>query len=332
MTIALEPDLAPQHVAQIKALAREGAYDNVAFHRVIDGFMAQTGDVQYGDMNDGYDPMAAGMGSSDKPDLPAEFSKEPFKRGTVGMARAQDPNSANSQFFITFGDASFLNGQYTVVGEVESGMEAGRQHQEGRPGQQRLGHRSGPHDQGARRRRQQVTKGFFDMAEIKDRENALIMETTKGKVVIELFPDLAPGHVGRIKELAREGAYDGVVFHRVIDGFMAQTGDVKFGKTGGKDFNPARRHGRLQQAGPQGRVLQHEPRPRHLLDGARRRTRTRPTRSSSSASTTPASSTASTRSWGQVIEGMENVDKIKRGEPVQDPDKIVSLKVAADVK
>ena len=123
MTIALRPDLAPKHVEQIKALAREGAYDNVAFHRVIDGFMAQTGDVQYGDLNDGYDAMAAGMGGSDKPDLPAEFSDTPFGRGTVGMARAQDPNSANSQFFITFGDAGFLNGQYTVVGEVESGME-----------------------------------------------------------------------------------------------------------------------------------------------------------------------------------------------------------------
>lgn len=123
VTIALRPDLAPQHVARIKELAREGAYDNVAFHRVIDGFMAQTGDVQYGDMNDGYDAMAAGMGSSSKPDLPAEFTDTPFVRGTLGMARAQDPNSANSQFFITFGDASFLNGQYTVVGEVESGME-----------------------------------------------------------------------------------------------------------------------------------------------------------------------------------------------------------------
>src|SRR5690606_41648264 len=78
------------------------------------------------------------------------------------------------------------------------------------------------------------------MAEIKDPENALIMETTKGKVVIELFPDLAPGHVGRIKELAREGAYDGVVFHRVIEGFMAQTGDVKFGKSDGKDVSPSR--------------------------------------------------------------------------------------------
>ncbi len=123
VTIALRPDLAPQHVARIKELAREGAYDNVAFHRVIDGFMAQTGDVQYGDMNSGYDASAAGMGSSDKPDLPAEFSSEPFVRGTVGMARAQDPNSANSQFFITFDDAGFLNNQYTVVGKVESGME-----------------------------------------------------------------------------------------------------------------------------------------------------------------------------------------------------------------
>lgn len=123
VTVALRPDLAPRHVEQIKALAREGAYDNVAFHRVIDGFMAQTGDVQYGDLNDGYDAGAAGMGSSDKPDLPAEFSSEPFVRGTVGMARAQSPNSANSQFFICFDDASFLNGQYTVVGKVESGMD-----------------------------------------------------------------------------------------------------------------------------------------------------------------------------------------------------------------
>ena len=121
--IELLPDLAPGHVGRIKELTREGAYDGVVFHRVIDGFMAQTGDVQYGDLNDGYDAMAAGMGGSDKPDLPAEFSDTPFGRGTVGMARAQDPNSANSQFFITFGDAGFLNGQYTVVGEVESGME-----------------------------------------------------------------------------------------------------------------------------------------------------------------------------------------------------------------
>ena len=123
VTIALRPDLAPKHVEQIKALVREGAYDNVAFHRVIDGFMAQTGDVQYGDMKDGYDAGRAGMGGSDKPDLPAEFSNESYVRGIVGMARSQDPNSANSQFFIMLAPNPGLDGQYTVVGQVESGME-----------------------------------------------------------------------------------------------------------------------------------------------------------------------------------------------------------------
>lgn len=123
VTIALRPDLAPKHVEQIKALVKEGAYDNVAFHRVIGGFMAQTGDVQYGDMEDGYDPDRAGMGGSQKPDLPAEFSSERYVRGTVGMARSMDPNSANSQFFIMFAPNPGLDGQYTVVGTVESGME-----------------------------------------------------------------------------------------------------------------------------------------------------------------------------------------------------------------
>jgi peptidylprolyl isomerase len=122
VVIDLLPDVAPQHVAQITALAKEGAYDNVVFHRVIDGFMAQTGDVQYGKA--GGDTSMAGMGSSSKPDIPAEFTNSlSFQRGVVGMARAQDPNSANSQFFITFGDASFLDGQYTIVGNVISGME-----------------------------------------------------------------------------------------------------------------------------------------------------------------------------------------------------------------
>nr|WP_230980431.1 peptidylprolyl isomerase [Oryzicola mucosus] len=123
VTVALRPDLAPKHVEQIKKLVREGAYDNVAFHRVIDGFMTQTGDVQFGDMTDGYNPARAGTGGSELPDLPAEFSKEPFVRGVLGMARAQDPNSANSQFFIMTDTASSLNGQYTVVGKVETGME-----------------------------------------------------------------------------------------------------------------------------------------------------------------------------------------------------------------
>ena len=123
VTIGLRPDLAPRHVEQVKALVEEGAYDNVAFHRVIDGFMAQTGDVQYGDVEDGFDARLVGTGGSDKPDLPAEFSDAAFARGTVGMARSQNPNSANSQFFIMFAPAEHLNGQYTVIGEVESGME-----------------------------------------------------------------------------------------------------------------------------------------------------------------------------------------------------------------
>ncbi|MEO8243021.1 MAG: peptidylprolyl isomerase [bacterium] len=119
--IDLNPDIAPKHVAQIVALAKAGAYDNVVFHRVIDGFMAQTGDVQYG--KEGGDTSMAGMGGSDMPDIPAEFSNVPFERGIVGMARSQDPNSANSQFFIMFAPGDFLNGQYTVVGKVIAGMD-----------------------------------------------------------------------------------------------------------------------------------------------------------------------------------------------------------------
>ena len=121
ITIDLYEDIAPQHAARISTLAAQGAYDGVVFHRVIDGFMAQTGDVQFGKM--GMDMRMAGMGGSDLPDLPAEFSDKPFERGVVGMARSQDPNSANSQFFIMFAPGRFLDGQYTVVGEVTEGMD-----------------------------------------------------------------------------------------------------------------------------------------------------------------------------------------------------------------
>lgn len=121
VVIELLADVAPKHSERMKTLARAGAYDNVVFHRVIDGFMAQTGDVEFGRMGD--DMSRAGMGGSDRPDLPAEFSDIPFLRGVVGMARAQDPNSANSQFFIMFAPGEFLNGQYTVVGEVTAGLE-----------------------------------------------------------------------------------------------------------------------------------------------------------------------------------------------------------------
>jgi len=119
--IDLFEDVAPGHVEQITTLAAEGAYDNVVFHRVIEGFMAQTGDVQFGVM--GGDMRMAGRGGSDRPDLKAEFSDLNFDRGVVGMARSQSPNSANSQFFIMFSPAPHLNGQYTIVGEVTEGMD-----------------------------------------------------------------------------------------------------------------------------------------------------------------------------------------------------------------
>ena len=112
VTIKLRPDLAPKHVERIKELVRAKFYDGIVFHRVIPGFMAQTGD-----------PTGTGMGGSDKPDLKAEFSDEPFKRGTIGAARSGNPDSANSQWFICFDDASHLNGQYTVWGEITEGMD-----------------------------------------------------------------------------------------------------------------------------------------------------------------------------------------------------------------
>ncbi len=108
-TIALRPDLAPLHVAQVSKLAAAGFYDGIVFHRVIDGFMAQTGD-----------PTGTGTGGSEEPDIKAEFTKEHFGRGTVGMARSNDPNSANSQFFIMFADGGFLDGNYTVLGKVDN--------------------------------------------------------------------------------------------------------------------------------------------------------------------------------------------------------------------
>jgi len=123
IVIALRADIAPQHAERIKQLARDGFYNNVPFHRVIDGFMAQTGDGQ----------KFNGTGGSKYPNLKQEFSSEPFKRGTVGMARSQSPNSANSQFFIMFAETPSLNGQYTVFGEVVSGMEVVDKIKKGEP-------------------------------------------------------------------------------------------------------------------------------------------------------------------------------------------------------
>ncbi len=122
ITIRLRPDLAPKHVEQIKALTKRGFYDGVVFHRVIDGFMAQTGD-----------PTGTGTGKSDLPNIPAEFTQTQYKRGSVGMARSQSPNSANSQFFICYEGCGPLTGQYTLFGEVVSGMDVADKIKEGNP-------------------------------------------------------------------------------------------------------------------------------------------------------------------------------------------------------
>ncbi|MGG7566333.1 peptidylprolyl isomerase [Rhodovulum sp. DZ06] len=125
ITIEMLPQIAPKHVEQIRKLANSGAYDGVAFHRVIRGFMAQTGDVQFGKAEPGSNEyFRAGTGGSDMPDIPAEFSGVPYERGIVGMARSRNPNSANSQFFIMFTAYPSLNGQYTVWGQVIDGMDA----------------------------------------------------------------------------------------------------------------------------------------------------------------------------------------------------------------
>lgn len=169
------------------------------------------------------------------------------------------------------------------------------------------------------------------MAEIKDPENAIVLDTTKGKVTIELFPAVAPGHVTRIKELAREGAYDGVVFHRVIEGFMAQTGDVKFGNSTGSSFAPAR----AGQGGSDKPDLKAEFSNMSHVRGTCSMARSQSPNSANSQFFICFADAAFLNRqytvWGQVIEGMDNVDKIKRGEPVADPDKIVSMRVAADL-
>ena len=164
-----------------------------------------------------------------------------------------------------------------------------------------------------------------------DPENTLVIETTKGQVVIAMRPDIAPNHVAHIKKLAREGAYDGVVFHRVINGFMAQTGDVKFGNSNAADYNPSR-------AGTGGSAYPNlkqefnaEPHVRGTASMARAQS---PDSANSQFFICFEDAPFLNRQytvWGQVVEGMENVDQIKRGEPVTDPDKMVSVKVAADI-
>ena len=168
------------------------------------------------------------------------------------------------------------------------------------------------------------------MAEIKDPENTIIMETTKGRVVIQLMPDLAPGHVARIKELTREQAYDGVVFHRVIEDFMAQTGDVQYGKQGGDSFNPAR----AGMGGSSKPDLKAEFSNMSHTRGTCSMARSQNPNSANSqffiCFTDAPWLNKQYTVWGQVIEGMDVIDTIKRGEPVRDPDSITTMRVAAD--
>ena len=168
------------------------------------------------------------------------------------------------------------------------------------------------------------------MAETTDRDDTIIMETTQGRVVIGLMPGLAPGHVGRIKELAREGAYDGVIFHRVIEGFMAQTGDVQHGRSTSPNFSPAR----AGTGGSDKPDLKAEFSEEKHVRGTCSMARSQNPDSANSQfficfQDAPWLDRQYTV-WGKVVEGMDNVDRLKRGEPVQDPDKIVSMKVATD--
>ena len=164
------------------------------------------------------------------------------------------------------------------------------------------------------------------MAEIKDPENTIIIELKNGPVTVELLPDIAPGHVARMKELTREGAYDNVVFHRVIDGFMAQTGDVEHGRVGRRD--EARGHRRQRQAGPQGRVQRYPARSRHHRRGAQPVARFSANSQFFINFSDNHFLNRQYTVYGRVIDGMEHVDKIVRGEPPAEPDVMVSVKVA----
>ena len=219
------------------------------------------------------------------------------------MARSQDPNSANSQFFVMFADGGFLDGQYTVWGEVdEKGMFCVDRIARGEP-----------------------PAAPDKMVKVKDAvmadpENTLYMDLAKGRVTIELRPDLAPGHVARIKELAREGFYDGVVFHRVIEGFMAQGGDPTGTGTGGSKKPNLKAE------------FSKEPHVRGTCSMARSQS---PDSANSQFFICFGDCSFLDRQytvWGKVTSGMELVDQLKRGEPVRDPDKIVKMQVAADAK
>ena len=340
---ALLPDVAPEHVARIKELARAGKYDNVVFHRVIDGFMAQTGDVENGNTEVSYNPGRAGTGGSDLPNLPAEFSKLPFDRGVIGMARSQNPNSGNSQFFIMFDDGHFSEWPVHGLWPGDQGYGACRQDYAGRAacesGQDAVRENC--------RRRMMIRRTFlkivtalvFAAAPVfaADPEDTLVVEiggSTTGTVEIELLPDVAPGHVARIKELARAGKYDNVVFHRVIDGFMAQTGDVQFGT------RDAFSQGRAGMGGSDMPDLVAEFSAEPHIEGVVSMARAQnPNSANSQFFIVFGDATFLDNQYtvfGRVTSGMDVVHSIKKGDrnangAVQDPDYMVSVRVKSDL-
>ena len=332
VVIEMRPDLAPLHVEQIKTLTREGFYDGVVFHRVIEGFMAQSGD-----------PTGTGFGASQLPNIPAEFTDAPFIRGAVGMGRGEAVDSANSQFFIMFAEGRFLDGLYTLWGHVTVGMDCVDQIARGEPPANPdviltiLVAADAPADEAEAPAPADEAAAPVDAADVPAAaepevagiaepepvvlggpENTLYLELACGRVVVEMRPDLAPLHVERIKALTRSGFYDGVIFHRVIEGFMAQSGDPTGTGFGGSPLPDL-----LAE-------FSNEPFVRGAVGMARG----------------AADDSANSQFfimfdegsfldglytlWGHVSVGMDCVDQIARGEPPANPDVILTMLVAAD--
>lgn len=313
VVIELRPDLAPNHVARVKELVREGFYDGLNWFRVIENYIAQTGD-----------PRGNGTGGTGKT-INAEFSKEPHELGTVSMARKSDKDSADSQFFITMGRFEQLDGQYTVFGKVVSGMEFVLQIKSATAAEKGIVQE--PDRVVSIRVLADIEQAENKVASLidglDDPENTLILELRGGPVAIKLRPDKAPKHVKRIKELVRDAFYDGLSFHRVIDGYFAQGGDPKGDGTGGT-----------------GRTIPAELNDLKHVRGAVSMARKKSLDSADSQffiltgdiTTYDGQFTV----FGEVISGLEYVDDIKKGDRrkngrVAHPDAMISLRVASDI-
>lgn len=313
VVIELRPDLAPNHVKRIKELVREGFYDGLLWFRVIENYIAQTGD-----------PRGNGTGGTGKT-IKGEFSKEPHDFGTVSMARKSDPDSADSQFFITMGRYEQLDGQYTVIGKVVSGMEFVTKIKSATA--EEKGIVKDPDRVVSIRVLSDIEKAENKISSlldsIKDPENTIVMELRSGPVLIRLRPDKAPKHAKRIKELVHDGFYDGLTFHRVIDGYFAQGGDPKGDGTGGT-----------------GRTIPFEVNDMKHVRGAVSMARKK---SKNSADSQFFILTGDIPSYdgqftvfGEVISGIENVDEIKKGNRkkngrVLHPDSMISVRMASDI-